>query len=184
MRAVDNPEVADEFPATASALGRWEQGTDVPLTAFPALIQDLGHSHPDLIGAGASRLNRERSGFHSLLRKTSSALPLAQGTSPLSASDIRGRLVEIDARWGDSASWRAITRNGSRHTSAYLLAALDHRVDDAGRVVPVENGVSNYQGIFARTFLISAIVTLATLRCCSAIRWRTGSRACRPAKRI
>ncbi|MEO8186759.1 MAG: ABC transporter permease, partial [Burkholderiaceae bacterium] len=162
-RAVDNPEVVEAFPATVSALDKWQQDFEVPLEAYPALINDLSSGTSDRIGAAASRLNREHSGFRSLIRKTSAALPLVQGNSSLSAIDIRSRLIEIDSRWAEPAYWRDIARNGSRYTSAYMLTALDHKVDDAGHVVAVEDGASNYQGIFARTFLISATVTLAAL---------------------
>lgn len=162
-RAIDNPEVVSALPETVKALRAWPQGKPVPLAAYSALVKDLSASESDRIGMAASRLNRERSGFRSLFGSTRAALPLSADNIPLSAQDVRSRLIEIDARWKEPDYWRDIARNGSPYTSAYLLASVDHKIDSAGDIVAVEEGASNYQGIFARTFLISAAVMLAAL---------------------
>lgn len=162
-RAVDNPEVVRAFPTTVDALSDWPQGAPVPEAAYTALIADLRSSDSDAIGTAASRLNRERSGFRSLIRTTRSALESTDRGVSLSPGQAREYLVGIDPRWAEQDQWRNIQRNGSPYTAAYLLATIDHKIDASGDIVPVEEGASNYQGIFARTFAISAMVTLAAL---------------------
>ena len=43
-------------------------------------------------------------------------------------------MEQLDERWGDPAYWQVIRRNASSYTPYYLLAALDHRIDDLGEV--------------------------------------------------
>ncbi|HAB86394.1 MAG TPA: polyamine ABC transporter substrate-binding protein, partial [Pseudomonas sp.] len=43
----------------------------------------------------------------------------------------------LDERWGDPAFWQIIQRNDSAVTGYYLLAALDHRIDELGELAKV-----------------------------------------------
>ena len=165
VRAVQNPEVANALPRTINALAGWDRKTLPADAVYAALATDLTATQDDQVtGALARRLNVEAPGSLSLIAKTTRAMPLTDETGHvLSAVQVKAKLLELDQRWGDQIFWRAIARNGSRYTAFYLLAALDHRQDAMGRIVPTDLDHKIYVTVFARTFLISVVVTLLTL---------------------
>jgi putative spermidine/putrescine transport system permease protein len=165
MRAVENPEVANALPKTVAALSNWDRKTSPPDAAYAALAADLTAAQDgDLVGPLARRLNTEAPGSLSLIMKTTRAMPLTgEAGQALSAAQIHARLLELDARWDNLAHWKAIAKNANRYTAFYLLAALDHRQDAVGRIKPTDPDHQIYLAVFARTFLISAVVTLLVL---------------------
>ena len=160
-RAVENPEVADALPRTVAALQGWNrEGSPAP-AAFAALTADLG-ALPDSSDAGAlaRRLNSEVPGARSLVMNTFKALPLEGTSASTPAADMQARLLALDERWAEVKYWQAIAKNGSRWTADYLLASVDLRRDPQGRVERMEPGQRAFGRILARTFQISAVVTL------------------------
>ena len=157
-RAIENPEVANTLPRTASALERWNRRDAPPDEAYAAVLADLG-ALPDSADAGAlaRRLNSEVPGARSLVMNAYKALPLEGATTP---ADVKAKLVELDERWADPKYWQAIARNGSRWTGAYLLASVDLRRDAQGAVERMPQDQRVFGRILARTFEMSALVTL------------------------
>ena len=164
-RAVENPEVTNALPKTVAALAGWDRKTSPPDAAYAALATDLSAAQDgDLVGPLARRLNTEAPGSLSLIIKTARAMPLTgEAGQALSAAQTRARLLELDARWDNLSHWQAIAKNANRYTAFYLLAALDHRQDPTGRIEPTDPDHQIYLAVFARTFLISAVVTLLAL---------------------
>jgi putative spermidine/putrescine transport system permease protein len=157
-RAVENPEVANALPRTIAALRSWDRQGVPPDAAFAAVAADLS-ALPDRADAGAlaRRLNTEVSGARSLVMNTYKALPFEGTPAP---AEVKARLLAADERWSEPRYWQAIVKNGSRWTADYLLASLDLRRDAQGAIerMPPENRA--FGGILARTFGISAVVTL------------------------
>lgn len=162
-RSIENPEVVNALPQTSAILKTWNREGNPPDAAFVALLRDLEGDKGDNVGVAAGRLNRNKPGFRSLFLKSMESLPLTDSITQLSPEDVRARFVAVDSRWSDNEFWIEIAKNSSRYTPFYLLAALDYTQDEYGSVVAVQDGASNYREIFGRTFLISALVTLATL---------------------
>jgi putative spermidine/putrescine transport system permease protein len=166
VRAVQNPEVVNALPRTVAVLASWNRKTPPPETAYAALAADLAAARNDdeKVGAVARRLNTEVPGSLSLVAKTVRAMPLTgPAGQALSDAQVRTRLLELDGRWSDLAYWQTIAKNGSRYTPYYLLAALDHRQNAVGRIEPTDPDHRIYVTVFARTFLISTVVTLLAL---------------------
>ena len=156
QRAVASSEVYNALPATVQALSDWDRKALPGEPAFAALAADLQQAREaDGVGTLARRLNSEISGFRTLITKTARALPLD--------GPPREALLAIDERWGQLEYWQAIARNGSPYTPFFLLAALDHKQDDQGRLVAAEPDEAVYLDIFGRTLWISAVCTLLTL---------------------
>ena len=158
QRAVENPEVANALPRTVVALEGWNRVDPPPAAAFAAVAADLG-ALPDRADAGAlaRRLNSEVAGARSLVMNTYRALPLEGAGDPAS---VQARLLALDERWGEAKYWQAIAKNGSRWTGDYLLASVDLRRSAQGEIERMPEDQRVFGGILARTFGISAIVTL------------------------
>lgn len=159
-KAIDNQEVARGLPQTLTALQGWDGQSDPPAPAYVALIADLQDiTKTPRAGELARRLNYEVSGYRSLIFKTIRELDKKKDAD----AQPRERLLKIDKKWGDNSYWRAISRNDSTWTPYYLLASLDLKLDDRGKVTSVPPGTSAFRAIFARTFVISLVVTLVAL---------------------
>ncbi len=158
-RSVDNPEVVGSLPRTVGAIAAWD-GRGLPEDpVYQALSEDLVEARQaQTIGDLSKRLNMEQAGYRSLLNKTARALPFkAQPQS------YREALEALDERWGDPAYWQVIRRNDNAITPYYLLAALDHRIDDMGELAPVSPDQAVYLDIFARTFWMGLVITAICL---------------------
>lgn len=160
-RAVENPEIANALPRTVVVLADWNRKDLPPASAFAALLADLG-ALPERAEAGAlaRRLNSEAPGARSLVMGTYRALPLQGADTP---ADAKARLIETDERWSQPLFWQAIAKNGSRWTPDYLLAAVDLRRNAVGDIEQMPPNQRVFVNILARTFEISAVVTLAAL---------------------
>jgi putative spermidine/putrescine transport system permease protein len=158
-KSVGNPEVVNAMPHTVAAVAQWD-GKSLPSEpVYKALSIDLADARKNqTLGDLSKRLNMELAGYRSLLTKTSRALPFA--TEPASYKDA---MEAIDERWGDPAYWQAIRRNTSSVTPFYLLAAVDHRIDDLGEVAPATPDQAIYLDIFARTFWMGLVITVVCL---------------------
>lgn len=164
-RAVQNPEIATALPRTVAALSNWDRKAAPADAAYAALAADLTQiADGETMGALARRLNTEIPGYRSLVAKTARAMPLTgDANAPLAPAQTRAKLIELDERWGDAAYWQAIAKNGGRYSPFYLLAALDHKQDGFGSIVPADPDQSIYLAVFGRTLLIGFAVTLFAL---------------------
>ncbi|WP_417779302.1 ABC transporter permease [Stutzerimonas xanthomarina] len=158
-RSVDNPEVVGSLPRTVEAITAWD-GRGLPEeSVYRALSEDLMEARNNQsLGDLSKRLNMEQAGFRSLITKTARALPFKD--VPTSYKEA---LEAFDERWGDPAYWQVIRRNDSAITPYYLLAALDHRIDDMGELASVSPDQAVYLDIFARTFWMGLVITAICL---------------------
>ena len=158
-RSVENPEVVNTLPRTLEALAAWD-GRGLPAEpAYQALAEDLYQARREQsLGDLSKRLNMELAGYRSLLTKTARALPFRE--TPASYQEA---LESLDERWGDPAFWQIIQRNDSAVTGYYLLAALDHRIDELGELAKVSPDQAVYLDIFARTFWMGLVITVICL---------------------
>jgi putative spermidine/putrescine transport system permease protein len=158
-KSVENPEVVGSLPRTVEAISSWD-GRGLPEEpVFKALALDLADARKNqTIGDLSKRLNMELAGYRSLLAKTGRALPFKQ--EPASYKDA---LESLDERWGDPAYWQAIRRNDSGVTPYFLLASLDHRIDDLGELASATPDQAIYLDIFVRTFWMSLVITAICL---------------------
>jgi putative spermidine/putrescine transport system permease protein len=88
---------------------------------------------------------------------TYKAMPLEGASTP---AEVKARLIALDERWTEPRFWQAIAKNGSRWTGDYLLASVDLKRDAQGEIARMPEDQRVFGRILARTFGISAIVTL------------------------
>jgi putative spermidine/putrescine transport system permease protein len=159
LRSVDNPEVVGSLPRTVEAIAAWD-GRGLPHEAvYRAIASDMLEARRNQsLGDLSKRLNMELAGFRSLVSATARKLPLRE--EPASYQEA---FLDMDERWGDPAYWQVIRRNASSVTPYYLLAALDHRIDDLGELAKATPDQAIYLDIFARTFWMSLVITAICL---------------------
>jgi putative spermidine/putrescine transport system permease protein len=155
VRSVENPEVRAALPHAVPLIAAWDGQALPDDEVFAAMARDLAESYRNkTIADLGQRLNYEASGLRSLV--TASARKLARS---LPETPTRDTLIGLDPAWGKPETWRALRRAEPAYTPFYLLAALDLRRDDAGRIVPVTPEQAIYVDIFLRTLKIAAAVT-------------------------
>ncbi|ERH51242.1 polyamine ABC transporter substrate-binding protein [Ectopseudomonas chengduensis] len=159
LRSVDNPEVVGSLPRTVEAIAAWD-GRGLPDEAvYRAIASDMLEARRNQsLGDLSKRLNMELAGFRSLVSATARKLPLRE--APASYQEA---FLDMDERWGDPAYWQVIRRNALSVTPYYLLAALDHRIDDLGELAKATPDQAIYLDIFARTFWMSLVITAICL---------------------
>lgn len=158
-KSVNNPEVVGGMPLTVVEVSKWDGKGLPPESVYKAASQDLAEARKNqTLGDLSKRLNQELAGYRSLLAKTARAVPFKE--EPASYKEA---LEAVDERWGDPAYWQAIRRNTSSLTPYYLLAAVDHRIDDLGEVAPATPDQAIYIDIFARTFWMGLVITVICL---------------------
>ncbi|MFQ6349793.1 ABC transporter permease [Pseudomonas sp. R11F] len=158
-KSVGNEEVVGGLPRTVVAVKAWD-GRGLPgEPVYQALSEDLGEARKNqTLGDLSKRLNMELAGYRSLLTKTARALPFTEAPG-----SYKEALESLDERWGDPAYWQAIRRNTSSLTPFYLLAAVDHRINDLGELAPATPDQAIYLDIFARTFWMGLVITFICL---------------------
>ncbi len=177
-RGVQNPELGQAMPGLAAALKNWN-GAGLPGESIAAtLAAELPKAQAEgTLGTLARRLNFDLPEFRSLLLKTARRLPAA-------ADNWMTALTAIDPRWSKPEVWHVLRRAAIDPTPDYLLAGLDAKVGPQGGVVSAPAGEAVYVDAFARTFWISAVVTLLCLVLGYPVAWLLANLPPKPAGRL
>jgi putative spermidine/putrescine transport system permease protein len=153
-QSVSDPAVLKLLPRSAEVLADWDRKSPPSMPMQAALMEDLKAVDDDqALGDMVRRLNSARSGFRTLMGKTTSAL--ADPANP------PADLVSIDKRWEKPEFWLAITDALSPYTDRNLLAAVDLGRNAAGDIEHLPPDQSVNRVILVRTFWIAALVTVA-----------------------
>lgn len=153
-QAVSDPAVLRLLPRSAEVLADWDRASPPTMPMQAALMEDLKAVDDDqALGDMVRRLNSARSGFRTLMAKTTSALG--------DTANPPANLVSIDKRWEKPEFWLAIADALSPYTDRILLAAVDLGRNAAGSIehLPADQSVNRV--ILVRTFWIAALVTFA-----------------------
>ncbi|KQV38649.1 ABC transporter permease [Rhizobium sp. Root1204] len=153
-QSVSDTAVLRLLPRSAEVLRGWDRKSPPTMLMQAALIEDLRAIDDDqALGDMVRRLNSARSGFRTLMSKTTSAL--ADTANP------PADLVSIDKRWEKPEFWLAIADALSPLTDRNLLAAIDLGRNATGEIehLPADQSVNRV--ILIRTFWIAALVTFA-----------------------
>ncbi|OBZ95817.1 ABC transporter permease [Pararhizobium polonicum] len=153
-QSVSDTAVLRLLPRSAEVLPGWDRKSPPTVPMQAALMEDLKAVDDDqALGDMVRRLNSARSGFRTLMSKTTSAL--ADSANP------PADLVSIDKRWEKPEFWLAIADALSPLTDRNLLAAVDLGRNATGEIehLPADQSVNRV--ILIRTFWIAALVTCA-----------------------
>ena len=156
-RSVDDKLVNEVLPLTFEELKNWDGQTvpDEPL--FAAMFMDLKNADKIQIGRVSTRMNYEKSGWKSLLKKTSRKMKNIDGPP------YKDQMIKIHKRWGKVEFWQSLTAMKDPYTLGYYLNAVDlkYGVNKTIEQQPEKRQVYNL--LWKRTLLVSLLVTVFCL---------------------
>lgn len=152
----------DGFASSAPALVAWFKANpgfdpaNPPEEAFAALREDLARMQTEkTTGIAGTRVNYSVPGTISLFKKGARE---AAGLQP----PFKEALLALDADWGKAALWRGMQSASHVYTPEFYLVASDMKLTDDGWARGGEKE-RIYLYLFGKTFLVSAIITIACL---------------------
>ncbi len=152
----------DGFATSAPLLGNWFaehpefDPANPPEEAFAALVGDLVVMQKErLTGIAGTRINYTVPGTISLFKAAARA---AKDLKP----PFKEALLAVDPEWGHPKLWRGMEAASSAFTTEFYRVASDRKLTDDGW----QKGGDKeriYLYLFAKTFLVSGIITLICL---------------------
>ncbi len=153
-RAVDGGTARLHLPRAATALAEWNGDLPIPDAVAVALAADLRAVPTTTVAEVARDLNNRIGGFRSLLLGTK------RGVDDLPAMPGVADFATLDPRWEQPIYWRTLNDALRPITSYYVLAALDLRWNEDGRIELAPEDRRVYLDFVLRTFWICFVVTL------------------------
>ncbi|MCG7495126.1 ABC transporter permease [Thalassobius sp. Cn5-15] len=170
FRSVENDIVADTLPLTVVELQNWDADSgELPDEAlYAAFAADMvaaieAKNHTKL----GTRLNYEQTGLSSLFRKSGRKM---KRLDPAADAPFKDKIIDIDKKWGDVETWRAIKTHSVRITNGYFLNAVDmRRTPEGAQAQPEDKQI--LITLFQRTLLMSLMITGSCIILAYPVAW-------------
>ena len=158
MRSIDDKMVTNMLPKTFTAMEKWD-GKKMPpeevfagfYSDFKILVQNKEH------GKLAQRLNKEKNGFNSIIKKL---FRQVQRNKIDEGQSIKEQIMKVHKRWRDVEYWQAIKRTAPPYTTAKYLKGMDMYYGPDGNIMQVEEDRRIHRILWLRTLEIAFFVTL------------------------
>ena len=158
MRSIDDKMVTNMLPKTFSAMEKWD-GKEMPpedvfvgfYYDFKILVENKEH------GKLAQRLNKEKNGFNSIIKKL---FRQVQRNKIDESQSIKEQIMKVHKRWRDVEYWQAIKRTAPPYTTAKYLKGMDMYYGPDGNIMQVEEDRRIHRILWLRTLEIAFFVTL------------------------
>ena len=158
MRSIDDKMVTNMLPKTFTAMEKWD-GKEMPpeevfagfYSDFKILVQNKEH------GKLAQRLNKEKNGFNSIIKKL---FRQVQRNKIDEGQSIKEQIMKVHKRWRDVEYWQAIKRTAPPYTTAKYLKGMDMYYGPDGNIIQVEEDRRIHRILWLRTLEIAFFVTL------------------------
>ena len=158
MRSIDDKMVTNMLPKTFSAMEKWD-GKEMPpedvfvgfYYDFKILVENKEH------GKLAQRLNKEKNGFNSIIKKL---FRQVQRNKIDESQSIKEQIMKVHKRWRNVEYWQAIKRTAPPYTTAKYLKGMDMYYGPDGNIMQVEEDRRIHRILWLRTLEIAFFVTL------------------------
>ena len=158
MRSIDDKMVTNMLPKTFNAMENWD-GQDLPpeevfvgfYSDFKVLVENKQH------GKLAQRLNKEKNGFNSIIKKL---FRQVKRNKIDESQSIKEQVMKVHKRWRDVEYWQAIKRTAPPYTMAKYLKGMDMYYGADGSIVQVDEDRRIHRILWLRTLEIAFFVTL------------------------
>ena len=158
MRSIDDKMVTNMLPKTFSAMEKWD-GKEMPpedvfvgfYYDFKILVENKEH------GKLAQRLNKEKNGFNSIIKKL---FRQVQRNKIDEGQSIKEQIMKVHKRWRNVEYWQAIKRTAPPYTTAKYLKGMDMYYGPDGSIKQVSEDRRIHRILWLRTLEIAFFVTL------------------------
>ena len=160
LRSVDDSQINTVFPKTFEEYRKWDKSKDElpPEEVYKALFEELASGDKVKVGRALTRMNYSKSGWKSLIKKTSRAIKKAVKKDEL-PDNYKDFLIEANEKWADPTYWYAMGQMINNTTSIYYWNAIDRTFDENLNVVQQEENRRVYVQTWIKTLKVSVYVT-------------------------
>ena len=135
----------------------WDQKSTPDEKFYKALYKDLISAHKYMTGKSSTRMNYEKPGWKSLVKKS------RRGFNKIKAPPYKDAMIKIEKRWGDVTVWQSLYTMKDPYTMGYYLNAFDRKFDVNENIIMQPEERQVYVMLWWRTLLLSFIVTIGCL---------------------
>jgi len=155
FRSVDDRMITSMLPKTYKSMEQWD-GKELPdEPVYAAIYEDLSFLKKNkTYGKIIARLNYEKGGFSSLIKKT------VRKINKFEKGNYKEQFINVHERWGQIEYLRALKNTAPKFTVAKYLKGLDLLFDEDRNIVQVEESRRVYKKLWARTFNVALWVTV------------------------
>ncbi len=157
-RSVDDTLVNRALPRTFVAFESWDRQSLPNEAMFEAIFLDITTGDKFVIGKTTTRMNYEKPGWRSLIKKSARKFK-----KKIKGPPYREAMIKIDKRWGDISFWQTLGAMKDPQTLGYYLNAVDRQYDANKHIVMKEKERRVYVMLWWRTLILSLIVTIGCL---------------------
>ena len=157
-RSIDDKMITNMLPNTFKSMESWD-GQEMPeedvfenfYIDFKKLVENKEH------GKLAQRLNKEKNGFNTILKKLFRQI---QRNKIDENGSFKDQITSLHKRFNDVEYWRAIKRTAPPYTMAKYLKGMDLFIDENGGIAQVEEDRRIHRILWLRTLEIAFFVTV------------------------
>ncbi len=164
LRSVDDKQINTVYGKTFEEYLKWDKEIDIlpPEEVYKALFLDIANGDKLQIGRALTRMNYSKSGWKSLIKKTSRGIKkiVKSGEEPAS---YKQALIDINEKWADPTYWYAMAQMVNEYTSIYYWNAIDRTFDEDMNVIQQNKERRIYVSTWIKTFKVSVYVTFFCL---------------------
>ena len=157
-RSIDDKMITNMLPNTFKSMENWD-GQEMPeenvfenfYIDFKKLVENKEH------GKLAQRLNKEKNGFNTILKKLFRQI---QRNKIDESGSFKEQITSLHKRFNNVEYWRAIKRTAPPYTMAKYLKGMDLFIDENGGIAQVEEDRRIHRILWLRTLEIAFFVTV------------------------
>ena len=155
FRSIDDRMITSMLPKTYKSMEQWD-GKKLPEEpVYAAIYEDLLFLKKNkTYGKIIARLNYEKGGFSSLIKKT------VRKITKFESGDYKTQFINVHERWGQIEYLRALKNTAPKYTVAKYLKGVDLLFDEDRNIIQVEESRRVYKKLWARTFNVALWVTI------------------------
>ncbi len=135
----------------------WDQKSYPDEKFYKALYKDLISAQKFMTGKASTRMNYEKPGWKSLVKKS------RRGFNKIKDPPYKDAMIKIEKRWGDVTVWQSLYTMKDPYTTGYYLNAFDRKYDVNENIIMQPEERQVYVMLWWRTFFLSLIVTIGCL---------------------
>ena len=155
FRSIDDRMITKMLPKTFKAMEKWD-AKDLPEEpVYVALYEDLKYlKETKTYGKIIARLNYEKSGFSSLIKKT------VRKIDKFEEGNYKEQFIKVHKRWGQMEYMGALKNTSPAWTFAKYLKGVDLKFDQEREIIQVPEDRRIHKILWMRTINVAIWVTV------------------------